>query len=58
MSSSLLVGIEMVAIFGLVLGFGVWQLWSLRRDNARAKAKEAEHQLLETSQTDTEQPPD
>ena len=40
MESSVLVAIEGAAIFAFVLGFGVWQLWSLKRDNARAKAEE------------------
>ena len=38
--------IELVLIFGAVIGFGVWQLWSLKRekvkDEAKARAKRDE----------------
>jgi lysylphosphatidylglycerol synthetase-like protein (DUF2156 family) len=47
MESGVLVAIEGAAIFALVLGFGVWQLWSLKRDNARAKADEEARRAAE-----------
>ncbi len=28
--------IELILVFGLLLGFGVWQLYSVRRDQRRA----------------------
>jgi hypothetical protein len=30
-----LILIELILVFGLVLGFGFWQLWSLRRERQR-----------------------
>lgn len=32
MDSSWIIALEMLLTFGLVVGFGAWQLWSLRRD--------------------------
>jgi heme/copper-type cytochrome/quinol oxidase subunit 2 len=26
---------ELILVFGLVIGWGVWELWSLRRDRRR-----------------------
>jgi hypothetical protein len=31
-SSNLIVLLELLLVFGLVVGFGIWQLVSLRRD--------------------------
>lgn len=31
--------IEMLLVFGLVVGFGLYQLWSVRRDIRRAKER-------------------
>jgi len=36
-SSDLIVLFELLLVFGLVVGFGVWQLVSLRRDRRSAK---------------------
>ena len=44
MSSSLLGLIELLLVFAAVLGFGVWQLRSLRRDDASAPARHPERQ--------------
>jgi hypothetical protein len=41
MSSSLLITLEMAGVLGVVLAFGFWELWSLRRDKVRDKAEEA-----------------
>lgn len=35
--------VELSMVFGLVLGLGVWQLWSLRRERRRDAAREAQH---------------
>lgn len=40
MSSSLLITLEMAGVLGVVLAFGFWELWSLRRDKARDKSEE------------------
>lgn len=37
MSSSLIIALEMAGVLGVVLAFGAWELWSLRRDKARSK---------------------
>jgi hypothetical protein len=34
MSSSLLITLEMAGVLGVVIGFGLWELWTLRRDKA------------------------
>lgn len=31
--------VEMLLVFGLVVGFGAYELWSLRRANRRAKER-------------------
>ncbi len=36
MSGSALGLIELILVFGLLLGFGVWQLYAVRRDQRRA----------------------
>ena len=42
MGSNLIVLLELLLVFGVVVGFGVWQLVSLRRDRqAREKADRA-----------------
>jgi hypothetical protein len=35
-TSNLLGLIELVLVFGVLLGFGAWQLYSVRRDQRRA----------------------
>lgn len=40
MSSSLLITLEMSGVLGVVLAFGFWELWSLRREKARDRARE------------------
>lgn len=37
MSSALLITLEMSGVLGVVLLFGFWELWSLRRDKARSE---------------------
>lgn len=41
MSWSPLILIELVLVFGSVLAWGGWELWVLKRDNARAREREA-----------------
>lgn len=36
MTSNLFGLIELVLVFGVLLGFGAWQLYSVRRDQRRA----------------------
>lgn len=40
MSSSLLITLEMAGVLGVVLAFGFWELWSLRRDKVRGKVRD------------------
>jgi hypothetical protein len=35
MSSSTIIGLEMALVLGLALGWGFWELWSLKRDKQR-----------------------
>lgn len=35
MSSGILVFGEMLLVLGLVVGFGVWELWKLKRDRKK-----------------------
>jgi flagellar biogenesis protein FliO len=37
MSSGFLIMSEMILALGLVLGFGFWELWKLRRDKNKSK---------------------
>jgi hypothetical protein len=37
MSSGLLILSEMILELGLILGFGFWELWKLRRDKNKSK---------------------
>lgn len=37
MSGGTLIFLELLLVLGLVLGFGVWQLMSLRRDDRQAR---------------------
>ena len=39
MSSNALGLIELILVFGLLLGFGLWQLYAVRRDQRRADAE-------------------
>ncbi|MDP3823272.1 MAG: hypothetical protein Q8R33_17530 [Burkholderiales bacterium] len=38
MSSSLIIALEFTLVIGVVLGLGVWELWSLRRDKRKDDA--------------------
>lgn len=40
MSSSLIITLEMAGVLGVVLGLGFWELWSLRRERNRDRARE------------------
>ena len=40
MSSSLLITLEMSGVLGVVIVFGLWELWTLRRDKARDQAQD------------------
>ncbi len=42
MSPGAIKALEMVLVFGLVLGFGFWELYKLRKDKKERAAKEAE----------------
>ncbi len=42
MSSSLIITLEMAGVLGVVIGLGLWELWSLRRDRARDRAPRGE----------------
>lgn len=37
MSSGLIITLEMLGVLGVVVGFGVWELWKLRRDRHRER---------------------
>jgi hypothetical protein len=37
MSSGLIIALEMTLVLGVVIGFAVWELISLRRDRKRSK---------------------
>jgi len=45
-SSTLIIALEFTAVIGVVLGLGIWELWSLRRekkkDDAAASARRRE----------------
>ena len=47
MSSALLITLEMSAVLGVVLLWGGWELWTLRRDKKRDAAREAEEAAKE-----------
>jgi len=40
MDSSLLITLEIALVLGVVLGLGGWDLWRLRREQARDRARE------------------
>lgn len=42
MSSGLIIALEMGAVLGLVLVWGGWELWSLRRDRMKRQREENE----------------
>lgn len=42
MSSGWIVALELIAVLGVVLGFGAWELLSLRRDRQRERRQRAE----------------
>jgi hypothetical protein len=39
MSSAWLVGLEIALVLGVVVGLGGWDLWRLRREQARDRAR-------------------
>ena len=39
MDSSIFGVVEILLVFGVVLGLAIWQLWSVRREIARDKAE-------------------
>ena len=41
MSSSLIITLEILLVLGVVVGLGGWDLWRLRREQARDRAREA-----------------
>lgn len=41
MSSNMLGLIELVLVFGGVLGFGIYQLWSVKRDLRKSREQES-----------------
>ena len=41
MSSSLIITLEISGVLGVVLVFGFWELWGLRRDKARERERAA-----------------
>ena len=41
MSSSLIITLEMAGVLGVVLAFGFWELWTLRRDRERDRRADA-----------------
>ncbi len=41
MDSSLIITLEILLVLGVVLGLGGWDLWKLRREQARDRAREA-----------------
>ena len=43
MSNNLAFFIELVLVFGGVLAWAVWELWSVRRDQRRSSAKRTRH---------------
>ncbi len=42
MSSDLLILSEMILALGLILGFGFWELWKLKRDKNKTQRTESE----------------
>ena len=44
MSSDWLIGLEMLFVLGLVLAFGGWQLWTVRRSKDDPKDDEKERE--------------
>jgi len=53
MSSSLIIGLEMAGVLGVVLAWGFWELWTLKRD----KAKDAEAAKKEQEKLADREPP-
>ena len=41
MESSLIITLEILLVLGVVLGLGGWDLWKLRREQARDRARAA-----------------
>lgn len=41
MSSTLIIALEFTAVIGVVLGLGIWELWSLRREKKKDDAAAA-----------------
>ncbi|MFM9927299.1 hypothetical protein VLK31_30265 [Variovorax sp. H27-G14] len=40
MSSSLIITLEMLGVLGVLVGFGFWELYALRRDKKRSKPRD------------------
>lgn len=41
MSSSWLIGLEIALVLGVVVGLGGWDLWRLRKEQARDRQRDA-----------------
>ncbi len=39
MSSSLIITLELLAVLGVVLGIGFWELYALRRDKKKSERR-------------------
>lgn len=57
MSSDWLIGLEIALVLGVVVGLGGWDLWRLRREQARDRAREAREQRDAASETATTSEP-
>ena len=53
MRSSLLITLEMAGVLGVVIGFGLWELWTLRRDKARDNIPDPSQQMQQMQDADT-----
>lgn len=52
MDAGLLIGLEMAAVLGLVVVWGGYELWSLRRYRQRDEAEKAERARAEQAAND------
>ena len=57
MSAGWLVGLEIALVLGVVLGLGGWDLWRLRREQARDRAQAATSERDAASGTATTSEP-
>jgi hypothetical protein len=55
-SSHLLGLVELVLVFSLVLGFGFWQLYAVKRDQRRAEEARAEAERQAAARREGEPP--